>query len=164
MGGGLEAAPAPIIGAGGHRASRTLAAQFATAAADRGQRAAMFIFDESRKTLTSRMTGLGSEFAKALQGGHDLDPPGGSRGAHARRVRQHHQERGGGVGRQGDRDRQPERLPDAMPGERFLTIHLHELLMYLGSQGVATILIGAHQGLIGAQMHTPVTRATSPTP
>jgi circadian clock protein KaiC len=28
--------------------------------------------------------------------------------------------------------------------------------MFLGQQGVATILIGAHQGLIGMQMHTPV--------
>ena len=45
---------------------------------------------------------------------------------------------------------------NAMPGERFLTIQLHELLMYLAQQGVATILIGAHQGLIGTQMHTPV--------
>jgi circadian clock protein KaiC len=43
-----------------------------------------------------------------------------------------------------------------MPGERFLTIHLHELLMYLGEKGVATLLIGAHQGLIGTQMHTPI--------
>jgi circadian clock protein KaiC len=28
--------------------------------------------------------------------------------------------------------------------------------MYLGQQGIATILIGAHQGLIGAAMQTPV--------
>ncbi len=45
---------------------------------------------------------------------------------------------------------------NAMPEERFLTIQLHELLMYLGQRGVATILIGAHQGLIGAAMNTPV--------
>jgi circadian clock protein KaiC len=43
-----------------------------------------------------------------------------------------------------------------MPGERYLAIHLHELLMYLGERGVATILIGAHQGIIGTQMRTPV--------
>jgi circadian clock protein KaiC len=30
------------------------------------------------------------------------------------------------------------------------------LLMYLGHRGVATILIGAHQGLIGSVMNTPV--------
>ena len=41
---------------------------------------------------------------------------------------------------------------NAMPEERFLIIQLHELLMYLGQAGVATILIGAQQGLIGAQM------------
>jgi circadian clock protein KaiC len=45
---------------------------------------------------------------------------------------------------------------NAMPGEHYLTIHLHELLMYLGERNVATLLIGAHQGLIGANMQTPV--------
>ncbi len=45
---------------------------------------------------------------------------------------------------------------NAMPEERFLTIQLHELLMYLAQQGVATLLIGAHHGMIGSQMHTPV--------
>jgi circadian clock protein KaiC len=44
---------------------------------------------------------------------------------------------------------------NAMPGERFLTIHLHELLMFLGEKGVATLLIGAHQGMMGP-MITPV--------
>ena len=43
-----------------------------------------------------------------------------------------------------------------MPGERFLTIQLHELLKFLGQQGVATILIAAHHGMIGSQMNTPV--------
>ena len=40
---------------------------------------------------------------------------------------------------------------NAMPEERHLTIQLHELLMYLGQKSVATILVGAHQGLIGAR-------------
>lgn len=31
-----------------------------------------------------------------------------------------------------------------MPEERFLTIQLHELLMYLSQQSVATLLISAH--------------------
>ena len=43
-----------------------------------------------------------------------------------------------------------------MPEERFLIVQLHELLTYLGQPGVATILVGAHQGLIGGQMSTPV--------
>ena len=45
---------------------------------------------------------------------------------------------------------------NAMPEERFMIIQLHELLMYLGQRGVATILISAHQGLIGSQMQTPI--------
>jgi circadian clock protein KaiC len=45
---------------------------------------------------------------------------------------------------------------NAMPGERYLTIHLHELLMFLGERGVATLLVGAHQGLIGSAMMTPI--------
>jgi circadian clock protein KaiC len=43
-----------------------------------------------------------------------------------------------------------------MPEERFLIIQLHELLMYLSQRGVASMLIGAHHGLIGAEMHTPI--------
>jgi circadian clock protein KaiC len=45
---------------------------------------------------------------------------------------------------------------NAMPEERFLIIQLHELLSFLGHAGVATLLIGAHQGLIGSQMNAPV--------
>jgi circadian clock protein KaiC len=43
-----------------------------------------------------------------------------------------------------------------MPEERFLTIQLHEILMYLGQAGVATILVGAHHGLVGGDMTAPV--------
>ncbi len=45
---------------------------------------------------------------------------------------------------------------NAMPGERNLIIQLHELLMYLGQRNVATILVFAHQGLIGASMSSSV--------
>jgi circadian clock protein KaiC len=45
---------------------------------------------------------------------------------------------------------------NAMPEEQFLIIQLHEVLTYLGHRNVATLLIGAHQGVIGIQMKTPV--------
>ena len=44
---------------------------------------------------------------------------------------------------------------NALPEERFLLIQLHELLTYLGEQGVATIIVGAQKGLIGMNMQTP---------
>jgi circadian clock protein KaiC len=45
---------------------------------------------------------------------------------------------------------------NAMPEEHFLTIQLHELLMFLGQQGVATLLVGVQHGLVGGPMTTPV--------
>jgi circadian clock protein KaiC len=44
---------------------------------------------------------------------------------------------------------------NAMPHEQFLSMQLHELLTYLGQQGVATILSLAQHGFIGS-MQTPV--------
>ena len=43
-----------------------------------------------------------------------------------------------------------------MPEERFLTVQLHELLTYLGQRNVATILVSAQSGLLGANMSAPV--------
>ena len=45
---------------------------------------------------------------------------------------------------------------NAMPDERFLTTHLHELLTYLGQRGVVTILVGVQQGMLGGSMSTTV--------
>src|SRR4030095_5056888 len=49
---------------------------------------------------------------------------------------------------------------NAMPGERFLAIQLHELLAYLSQRNVATILVSAHQGLLGGPS-VPTGDATS---
>ena len=156
LGGGLEAGTSTlIIGAAGTGKS-TLGATFASAASDRGQRAALFIFDESRRTLLSRMTGLGSSFEKHYNEGRisirQVDPAELTPGEFTDTIRREVEELGTKVVIIDSLNG----YLNAMPGERFLTIHLHELLMYLGSQGVATILIGAHQGLIGSQMVTPV--------
>jgi circadian clock protein KaiC len=43
----------------------------------------------------------------------------------------------------------------AMPDERLLTVHLHELLTYLGQQGVVSILVMAQHGLLGQAMESP---------
>src|SRR5262249_7444044 len=41
---------------------------------------------------------------------------------------------------------------NAMPNERFLALHLHELLAYLSQPGVTSILLMAQHGLVGADM------------
>src|SRR4029079_16071503 len=44
----------------------------------------------------------------------------------------------------------------AMPNEQFLTAQLHELLTYLGRQGVTTLMVVAQHGMMGTNMQTPV--------
>ncbi len=41
---------------------------------------------------------------------------------------------------------------NAVPDERFLTTHLHELLTFLGQRGIVTILVGVQQGMVGGNM------------
>jgi circadian clock protein KaiC len=43
-----------------------------------------------------------------------------------------------------------------MPDERFLALHLHELLAYLSQQGVVTILVMSQAGLLSENLEAPV--------
>jgi circadian clock protein KaiC len=116
----------------------------------------MFIFDESINTLLTRASGLGIDLREHLGTRRvtvqQVDPAELSPGEFAHAVR-----------RAVEIDHVGIVVIDslngylnAMPEERFLIIQLHELLMFLAQAGVATILIGAHQGLIGSQMQSPV--------
>jgi circadian clock protein KaiC len=155
LGGGIEEGTSTLIVGAAGTGKSTLAAQFATAAARRGQKAAMFLFDESPQTLLSRCEELQIDLASLVETDdvllRQVDPAELTPGEFIHTIRQ--------VVDDGVKVVVIDSLNgylNAMPEERFLTIQLHELLMYLGQRGVATILIGAHQGIIGAQMHTPV--------
>ena len=43
-----------------------------------------------------------------------------------------------------------------MPSERFLLIHLRELLVYLGQKRVVTLMTIAQHGMLGSSMLTPI--------
>jgi len=43
-----------------------------------------------------------------------------------------------------------------MPHEQYLALQMHELLSYLGQQGVATIITLAQAGVLGSAMTSPV--------
>jgi circadian clock protein KaiC len=156
LGGGIEEGTSTLIVGAAGTGKSTLAAQFASAAAARGQRAAIFAFDESPRTLFSRCTALKIDLASHVETGailvRQVDPAQLTPGEFTAAVQDAVTTLRASIividSLNG--------FLNAMPEERFLTILLHELLMYLGQQGVATILIGAHQGLIGAQMNTPV--------
>jgi circadian clock protein KaiC len=155
LGGGLEEGTSTLIVGAAGTGKSTLAAQFATAAAGRGQRATLFVFDESPATLVSRCTELGIGLQAQLEAGRitvqQVDPAELCPGEFINRIRE--------TVLDGTAMIVIDSLNgylNAMPGERFLTIQLHELLMFLGQQGVATILVAAHHGMIGSQMQTPV--------
>jgi circadian clock protein KaiC len=156
LGGGIERGTSTLIVGAAGTGKSSLAAQFVAAAAQRGQKSAMFIFDEGLQTLLSRAAGLGIELAKYVDAGtvtiQQVDPAEMSPGEFAHAIRR-------AVERQQAKVVVIDSLNgylNSMPEERFLIIQLHELLTYLGQAGVATLLIGAHQGLIGGQMITPV--------
>jgi circadian clock protein KaiC len=44
---------------------------------------------------------------------------------------------------------------NAMPDESFLVLQLHELLTFLGQQGILTIVIVSQHGLVGTFMNSP---------
>jgi circadian clock protein KaiC len=156
IGGGIEQGTSTlIIGAAGTGKS-TLAAQFAAAAAARGEKSAMYVFDESPQTLLSRAADLNVDLESAIDRGlvnlRQVDPAELSPGEliHAIRLAV-------------EQDEVDIVVIDslngylhAMPEERFLTVQLHELLAYLGQRNVATIMVAAHSGLVGAQMSAPV--------
>lgn len=163
---GVEALDA-LLGDGVHRGTSmllvgpagtgksSLATQYAAAALARGEPAAIYTFDESRNTLLERSEGLGIPLRKHLDSGRlvveavnaaELSP-----GHFAHRVRERVESRPGGVIVIDSLNS----YLNAMPAEQFLVMQMHELLSYLNSCGIVSILVMAQQGLIG-QMHSPL--------
>jgi circadian clock protein KaiC len=155
LGGGLERGTnALFIGAAGVGKS-SLALTYAIAAAERGEHAVFFAFDEGRGTLEARARTLGLSLQPHIDSGlirfQQIDPAEMSPGEFAANVRnsvevEHAQlvvidSINGYL--------------NAMPDERFLILQMHELLSYLGQQGVLTILVLAQHGLVGP-MDTPL--------
>jgi len=156
LGGGLELGSSTLVVGAPGTGKSTLTAQFVAAAAKQGIKGAMFIFDESMPTLLTRTAGMGIELAKYVQDGtvtvQPVDPAELSPGEFAHSLRCC-------VERDGARVVVIDSLNgylNATPEDRFLTIQLHELLSYLAQLGVATLIVGAHQGLVGGAMRTPV--------
>ena len=156
LGGGLELGSSTLIVGAPGTGKSTLSAQFVAAAADKGMKAAMFIFDESVDTLLSRSTGVGINLEKHVQSGmvtvQPIDPAELSPGEFAHSLRRSVEVGGANVVVIDSLNG----YLNATPEERFLTVQLHELLSYLAQRSVATLLVGAHQGVIGGSMKTPV--------
>jgi circadian clock protein KaiC len=156
LGGGLELGTSTLIAGAAGSGKSSLAAQIAVAAADQGVRSSMFIFDESRQTLVSRMRGMFVPLEEQIENGmisiQKIDPAEFSPGEFTHRVLQSVDEGGARVVVIDSLNG----FLSAMIDERFVSNLLHELLMSLGQRQVATIVVGVHAGLIGPMMNTPV--------
>lgn len=128
----------------------SIAMSFAVAAARRGETASVFLFEEWRVTACKRCRQLGIEPAPHLESGklsmEQIDPAELSPGEFVQHVRDSVELRGAKVividSLNG--------FLNAMPGEQHLTMQIHELLSYLNQRGIATILVLAQAGMIGA--------------
>ena len=155
LGGGLERGTnALLIGAAGVGKS-SLALTYAMTAAQRGEKAAIFAFDEGRGTIEARSRALGLDLQPAIDAGlvlfQQIDPAEMSPGEFASIVRQR-------VQQDGVRVVVIDSLNgylNAMPDGRFLILQMHELLSFLAQQGVLTILVLAQHGLVGP-IETPL--------
>ena len=156
VGGGLDRGTSALLMGPAGSGKSTIAAQFMVAAAERGERSAIFTFDESVGTMLARTEGLGIDLKRHMDAGRvriqQVDPAELSPGEFVHTIRREVEE-------QRVRVVVIDSLNgylNAMPEERYLTIQLHELLTYLGQQGIVTMMVVAQQGLLGSGMQTPV--------
>ena len=149
LGGGLTRGTATMLMGPSGVGKTSLAVQYATAAINRGERTAFFAFDETWMTFSNRAARLGCDVRPAVSDGRfawiEMQPtrlsPGEFMWAVRREVEEH-----------------SARLVvidslnsyfTTMPEEQALLLQMHELLKYLNSRGVTTLLILAQHGLVG---------------
>jgi len=157
LGGGLPTGTSTLLLGPAGTGKSTVATQFAAAAAARGERVAMFVFDENIATFRSRSRKLGIPIETPLERGlitvQQVDPAELSSGEFATIVRR------AAEGRDASSRRAKMIVIDslngylnAMPEEKYLTAQLHELLSYLGQLGIVTVLTVTQSGMTGSMM------------
>ena len=159
VGGGIEFGTSTLlIGPAGSGKSST-AIQYAIAEAARGNRSAIFAFDERIQTILERTEGLGMDLKKYYDAGlitiKAIDPAELSPGELAHMIQMAAE---GTDGHKAAKVIVIDSLNgylNAMPQERFLIIQLHELLAYLGHKGVVSFLVVAQHGLL-TTMQSPL--------
>jgi len=155
LGGGVERGSSVLILGPAGTGKSLLTLTFVVAAINRGESAAMFVFDEELGLLFERALGLGIDLQAMVDTGRlaieQVDAAELTPGELSSRVRRCVEEKGAKTvvidslnGYQA-----------AMPEEKALVLHMHELLQYLNRQGASTFLTVAQHGLVG-DMKSPV--------
>jgi circadian clock protein KaiC len=155
LGGGVPSGSSTLVIGPAGTGKTLLVLQYLHAAVRRGERAALFVFDEELGLLFARAKAMGIDLA-ALQGAgklhiEQMDAAEMSPGEFSHRVRR-------AVGEEKILTVAVDSLNGyhaSMPEEQFLTLHLHELIQYLNRCGATTFMTLAQSGMVG-EMKTPV--------
>jgi circadian clock protein KaiC len=147
FGGGLDRGTTTLIVGQAGTGKSTLALQYATQMAARGEQSVVFSFDETAGIALARAQKLGLDLQKFVNKGtiklQQVDPAEISPGEFTDRI----QKSVAGGCRLVVIDSLNGYL-NAMPGERYLSNQLHELSTFLNQNGVLTLFILAQHGLI----------------
>ncbi|MBV9553064.1 MAG: circadian clock protein KaiC [Alphaproteobacteria bacterium] len=154
LGGGIEAGSSTLVIGPAGIGKSIIIFNYIAAAVARGERAALFAFDEELGLLMRRAKALGFDFEKMRAAGalfiEQVDAAELSPGEFADRVCRC-------VNSQGITTVGIDSLNGyqaSMPEEQFLILHLHELLQYLNRRGAATFLAIAQHGMMGEMRQT----------
>ena len=155
LGGGVERGSSVLILGPAGTGKSLLALTFVAGAIQRGEHAAMFVFDEEIGLLFERSKALGIDLQQMVDTKRlvieQIDAAELTPGELSERVRhcveEHHARTVVIDSLNG--------YQAAMPEEQALILHMHELLQYLNRQGASTFLTVAQHGLVG-DMKAPV--------
>lgn len=155
LGGGVDRGSSILVLGPAGTGKSLLTLTFVQQAVARGERAAMFVFDEEVGLLIERAKGLGIDLAAMVQAEslvlEQIDAAELTPGEFSERVRHCvdvHKARTVIIDSVNG-------YQAAMPGEHALILHMHELLQFLNRQGATTFLTVAQHGLVG-DMQAPV--------
>ncbi|MGV3484403.1 MAG: ATPase domain-containing protein [Planctomycetaceae bacterium] len=156
MGGGLERGSSTLlIGAAGSGKS-SLSAFVAGAAIRNGEKAAVYVFDETAGNYLQRCDGLGIAARRYREEGslilRQVDSAELSPGEFAWHVRQAVEDHHVSVVIIDSLNG----YMNAMPDEQYLRGQLHELLSYLSQLGVTSMITLSQHGLVGEGVESPV--------
>jgi len=155
VGGGLDRGTSTLLLGPAGCGKTTIAMQWLTAAAERGESGSAFMFEETIETLRLRARALGMNIDPLLTSGRikldHFDPAEMAPGEFVDKVRH-----------SVDVDQAKVVVIDSlngflqsMPGEPYLALYLHELLTFLNHRGVVTLLVLAQAGVIGTMVQAP---------
>ncbi|WP_298923502.1 ATPase domain-containing protein [uncultured Ramlibacter sp.] len=149
LGGGLARGSSTLLSGPSGVGKTTTAVACVLAALQRGERVAYYLFDEGLGTLLIRSRTLGMDISGYLETGQlrirTLDPAEVSPGEFANMVRHAVEEDGAGTIVIDSLNA----YLQAMPGDKYLLLQMHELLTYLNQRGIITMLVLAQHGVLG---------------